>query len=131
MIRFAGLAIFAVALFLTTGAFAQQADQPVLKGAAAFGDWRADRPGVRRLIKPEDLPKAYATKSASNGAGLVDRPKGAMPQLPPGFSAQLIASFASRRMATCSSLTARPTRSASTVSPRAVRRLSTQSSPTA
>ncbi len=92
MIRFAGPAAISAALFLATTAFAQQADQPMLKGTAAFGDWHADRPGVRRLIRPEDLPKPYATKSASNGAGLVDRPKGAMPQLPPGFSAQLIAS---------------------------------------
>ncbi|TIT43038.1 MAG: sorbosone dehydrogenase family protein, partial [Mesorhizobium sp.] len=64
MMRLAGLAMSA--LFLTTAALAQQADQPALKGAAAFGDWRADRPGVRRLIKPEDLPRPYATKSASN-----------------------------------------------------------------
>lgn len=90
MIRLAGLAL--PALFLTSAAFAQQADQPVLKGAAAFGDWRADRPGVRRLIKPEDLPKPYVTKSASNSAGLVERPAGAKPRLPPGFSAELVAS---------------------------------------
>ncbi|MEO5756174.1 MAG: sorbosone dehydrogenase family protein [Mesorhizobium sp.] len=90
MIRLAVLAI--PALFLTTTTFAQQADQPVLKGAAAFGDWHADKPGVRRLIKPEDLPKPYVTKSASNGAGLVERPQGAKPQLPPGFSAEMIAS---------------------------------------
>jgi hypothetical protein len=56
MNRLAGLALPALIL-MTTAAFAQQANQPVLKGAAAFGDWRADRPGVRRLIKPEDLPK--------------------------------------------------------------------------
>lgn len=90
MIRLAGLVI--PALFLTTAGFAQQADQPVLKGAAAFGDWRADRPGVRRLIKPEDLPKPYVTKSVSNSAGLADMPAGAKPQLPQGFSAELIAS---------------------------------------
>lgn len=88
--RLAGLAMSA--LFLTTAALAQQADQPVLKGAAAFGDWRADRPGVRRLIKPEDLPRPYATKSASNGAGIVDMPADAKPHLPSGFSAKLIAS---------------------------------------
>lgn len=88
--RLAGLAMSA--LFLTTAALAQQADQPALKGAAAFGDWRADRPGVRRLIKPEDLPKPYATKSASNGAGIVDMPANAKPRLPSGFSAELITS---------------------------------------
>ncbi|WP_181183003.1 sorbosone dehydrogenase family protein [Mesorhizobium sp. B3-2-1] len=88
--RLAGLAMSA--LFLTTAALAQQADQPVLKGPAAFGDWRADKPGVRRLIKPEDLPRPYVTKSASNSAGLTDRPQDAKPQLPPGFSAELVAS---------------------------------------
>lgn len=91
MIRLAGLA-FPAALFLTTAVLAQQAEQPVLRGAAAFGDWRADRPGVRRLIKPQDLPRPYVTKSASNGAGLADRPADAEPKLPPGFSAELIAS---------------------------------------
>ncbi|MER9331489.1 sorbosone dehydrogenase family protein [Mesorhizobium sp. M0488] len=90
MIRFAGTAF--VALFAVTTASAQQADQPVLKGAAAFGDWRADRPGVRRLIKPEDLPKPDVTKSTSNSAGLAERPQGARPRLPPGFSAELVAS---------------------------------------
>ncbi|KAA3441868.1 sorbosone dehydrogenase [Mesorhizobium sp. SARCC-RB16n] len=90
MMRLAGLTMSA--LFLTTAALAQQADQPVLKGPAAFGDWRADKPGVRRLIKPEDLPRPYVTKSASNSAGLTDRPQDAKPQLPPGFSAELVAS---------------------------------------
>lgn len=29
----------------------------VLTGAAAFGDWHSDAPGVRRLITAEDLPE--------------------------------------------------------------------------
>ncbi|MBZ9738034.1 MULTISPECIES: PQQ-dependent sugar dehydrogenase [unclassified Mesorhizobium] len=90
MIRLASMAAIPVSLIIAGSALA--ADQPVLKGPAAFGDWRADRPGVRRLIKPEDLPKPYVTKSASNSAGLADMPADAKPQLPPGFSAQLIAS---------------------------------------
>ncbi len=90
MIRIAGFAGFA--LLLATSAFAQQADQPLLTGKDAFGDWKADRPGVRRLIKPGDLEKPYVTESASNGAGIGDRPEGAKPVLPPGFSAELIAS---------------------------------------
>lgn len=85
MVGFAGLALFAA-----TSAFAQQS--PVLAGKDAFGDWKADRPGVRRLIKPEDLQKPYLTKSASNSTGVADRPEGAAPVLPPGFSAKLIAS---------------------------------------
>ena len=90
MIRFASMAVIPVSLVIAGSALA--ADQPVLKGPAAFGDWRADEPGVRRLIKAEDLPKPYATKSASNSAGLVDMPAGAKPRLPPGFSAELVAS---------------------------------------
>ncbi|CCV10336.1 sorbosone dehydrogenase family protein [Mesorhizobium sp. STM 4661] len=92
MIRFAGLAAIPVTLFLATTTFAQQAAEPVLKGEAAFGDWRADRPGVRRLIRPEDLQAPYVTESVSNGPGVVQRPEEAKPILPPGFSAELIAS---------------------------------------
>lgn len=90
MMRIAGLA--GLALLLATSAFAQQADQPLLTGKDAFGDWKADKPGVRRLIKPQDLQKPYLTESASNGAGLGDRPEGAKPVLPPGFSVEMIAS---------------------------------------
>ncbi|CDX37476.1 NHL repeat containing protein [Mesorhizobium plurifarium] len=90
MMRIAGLA--GLALVLATGAFAQQADQPLLSGEKAFGDWKADRPGVRRLLKPQDQPKPDATESASNGGGVTDRPEDAKPKLPPGFSAELIAS---------------------------------------
>ncbi|TIW63696.1 MAG: sorbosone dehydrogenase family protein, partial [Mesorhizobium sp.] len=68
MIRFAGLV--AAALLLATTASAQQAGEPVLTGKKAFGDWKADRPGVRRLIRPDDLQKPYVSRSASNGAGL-------------------------------------------------------------
>ncbi|RUZ70830.1 sorbosone dehydrogenase family protein [Mesorhizobium sp. M7A.F.Ca.US.006.01.1.1] len=91
MMRFAGPALSA-ALFLSTASFAQQADEPVLKGAAAFGDWRADKPGTRRLIRPDDLPKPNATRSTSNSASVADMPADAKLQLPPGFSAELVAS---------------------------------------
>jgi hypothetical protein len=36
-------------------AFARN-DDVVLKGSAAFGDWRQGKPGVRRLLTPQDLP---------------------------------------------------------------------------
>jgi hypothetical protein len=45
-----------------------------LLGPAAFGDWRADRPGVSRLIKPEDLPKPGATPSVANFSRVVPQP---------------------------------------------------------
>lgn len=92
MIRSGGFAAVAVALLAATPAAAQQADQKVLKGEAAFGDWHADRPGVRRLIGPQDMPAADPAQSASNGGGVAERPESAEPELPPGFSAEMIAS---------------------------------------
>jgi glucose/arabinose dehydrogenase len=88
MIRIAGLA--GLALLVATSAFAQ--DQPLLTGKDAFGDWKADKPGVRRLIKPQDLQAPFVTESASNSPGVADRPEGADPVVPPGFTAELIAS---------------------------------------
>jgi glucose/arabinose dehydrogenase len=72
-----------------SGAFAESAP---LVGAAAFGDWRADRPGVIRLIRPADLPRPGATPSSGNSSHVVPRPSGAMPQVPPGFKIELLAS---------------------------------------
>lgn len=92
MKRFIPLAALLAAMLSTGAVFAQQADQPVLKGEAAFGDWRQDRPGVRRLIRPQDLQKPDPAQSASNSADKVRMPKGARPLLPPGFSARMIAS---------------------------------------
>jgi glucose/arabinose dehydrogenase len=62
-----------------------------LKGEGAYGDWREDAPGVRRLITPADLPKPYATKSATNDADVVPRPSNAWPQALPGFKVDRIA----------------------------------------
>src|SRR6202166_1414788 len=62
-----------------------------LVGTAAFGDWRADKPGVSRLIKPEDLPKPGATPSVANVSRVVPRPSSAMPQVPAGFKIDLFA----------------------------------------
>src|ERR1044071_4359837 len=70
---------------------AQQRDAP-LQGEAAFGDWRDDTPGTWRLIRPQDLPKPFVTKSASNGADKAAAPNDAAPLLPEGFSAQKIVS---------------------------------------
>src|ERR1700686_1407344 len=82
-----GLALLCVAAFAAP-AFAQPAP---LVGAAAFGDWRADRPGVSRLIRPEDLPKPGATPSAANMSHVVARPPSAFPQVPAGFKIALFA----------------------------------------
>src|SRR5436305_5347430 len=73
---------------LTTGA---TAGAETLTGAAAFGDWRTDRPGVTRHITANDLPKPWATPSAGNGSRIVQRPAGAKPQVPDGFDVALFA----------------------------------------
>lgn len=101
MIRRAATA--AATFLLATACFAQEggarassdpmpAAGTVLTGKAAFGDWQADRPGVRRLIRPQDLPEPFATSAASNGPERVARPQDAKPEVPPGFSVELIAS---------------------------------------
>jgi len=66
-----------------------QADR--LTGRAAFGDWRSDRPGLSRLIRPQDLPRPGATSSSTNVARVVRRPAAAMPKVPPGFRVELLA----------------------------------------
>jgi len=62
-----------------------------LVGAAAFGDWRSDKPGLSRIIKPEDMPKPGATSSVANFPHVVPRPPTAIPQVPPGFKVELFA----------------------------------------
>jgi glucose/arabinose dehydrogenase len=70
-------------------AMAQGAD--ALQGRAAFTDWSADRPGLRRHITPGDLPAANLAASASNGVRRVRRAVGQKPAVPPGFEIELFA----------------------------------------
>jgi glucose/arabinose dehydrogenase len=79
------------ATLLVLAALPARADD-MLTGAAAFGDYTQDAPGVHRLITPADLPAPYAGSSSSNFPHVVARPAGAMPKLPPGFTAELFAS---------------------------------------
>jgi len=62
----------------------------VLQGTAAFGSWRDDKPGVRRLIRPHDLPPV--SKSTDGPAQVVPMPAGARPQVPHSFTAELVTS---------------------------------------
>jgi glucose/arabinose dehydrogenase len=62
-----------------------------LLGSAAFGDWRTDRPGISRLIRPEDLPRPGATPSSANVSHIAKRPSEALPQVPAGFKIELFA----------------------------------------
>ncbi len=70
-------------------AAAHAADPAPLTGAAAFGDWHSDAPGVVRLIRPGDLPTPYATPSASNGPQDAALPRDPHVRVPAGLSATL------------------------------------------
>jgi glucose/arabinose dehydrogenase len=87
-----GLTAYGLAITLACiGAGHAAEGPPPLTGQAAFGDWRNDKPGVVRLIKPGDLPRPGATSSASNGSRVVARPQGALPKVPNGFKIELLA----------------------------------------
>jgi len=77
-------------------AAAEDGSGTLLKGKAAFGSWRQDKPGLRRLIKPQDLPPVG--KSTPNFSEVAPVPPGAKPRAPPGFLAEMVASgYASPR----------------------------------
>jgi glucose/arabinose dehydrogenase len=63
----------------------------VLQGRAAFTDWSADRPGLRRHITPADLPAANLGGSYANGVRITRRAAGQTPSVPPGFAISLLA----------------------------------------
>jgi glucose/arabinose dehydrogenase len=84
----AGLTL-AFGLALTGTAMAQSS--PPLEGREAFGDWRADKPGITRHLTAADLPKPGATPSTANGSHSVPRPASTIPQAPAGFKVELFA----------------------------------------
>jgi hypothetical protein len=91
MLRRNNSLIWLAAAFVV-GAISQAiAQSPPLTGSAAFGDWHADKPGVSRLIKPEDLQRPGATPSVANFPHVVARPASALPQVPAGFKIALFA----------------------------------------
>ena len=57
-------------------------------GAAAFGDWRSDAPGVVRNFTVDTMPSPNATSSAHRSPAVVARPAGATLRAPPGFTAE-------------------------------------------
>jgi glucose/arabinose dehydrogenase len=85
----AGRAILLLALLLAPGN--GLGDDRIRSGAAAYGDWREDAPGVRRLITPADLPPAFATPSSSNPSRSSHRPSATLPKAPAGFAVDLLA----------------------------------------
>ena len=81
-----GPAAIALAAQSATATAPRAADEDVRVGTAAYGDWTQAAPGVKRLIRPSDLPPPYATTAARNASRIVPPPAGATPTVPPGFS---------------------------------------------
>ena len=75
-----------IAAMMVLAATGAQAQTTTLTGQAAYGDWHADAPGVRRHITANDLPAPYASRSASNGPSVIGAAAGATPRVPPGFT---------------------------------------------
>jgi len=69
-----------------------QMTSKLLEGRAAFGDWHADRPGTRRLIRPQDLPAPDPAESVSNRVTSVHRADAEKPVVPNGFEVNEFAS---------------------------------------
>ena len=67
------------------------ADGATLTGAAAYGDWRSDAPGVRRKLTPADMPAPLASAPVANPSRVIGQPAGASPKAPPGFVVDLFA----------------------------------------
>ncbi len=90
---FRGLTAAAAAMIASVTAIPllAQTSTDVLEGAAAFGDWHADRPGTRRLIRPQDLPPPDLSASASNFVRIVRRADDQKPIVPNGFDVNLFA----------------------------------------
>src|SRR5581483_4899777 len=89
------IATSVIAIFILmsgAGLFAQSATQTgkVLRGNAAFGDWREDAPGIRRLITIADLPGIGP--EVTNLVELAPKPAGATPHVPDGFQVEVVAS---------------------------------------
>jgi glucose/arabinose dehydrogenase len=78
------VAFAAVPLFAQTGTGLRE-------GTAAFGDWHDDHPGVRRIIRPQDLPAPNTAESARNFVSEVHRTD-QKPIVPNGFEVNLFAS---------------------------------------
>jgi len=77
-----------VATFCVAALCGERAFGQVLQGEAAYGGWHDDRPGLRRLLTPQDLPPIE--KPTFGLAQVVPIPTGARPQVPDGFSMERV-----------------------------------------
>src|SRR6516225_2622923 len=88
----AGVFLLVPALFVGQHTAAQsKKGQNAPAPKAPFTDYRYEMPGTTRKITVADLPAPFATKSATNGPSLVDRPANTIPIAPSGFKVELFA----------------------------------------
>jgi glucose/arabinose dehydrogenase len=85
-------AIASLTVILFASPLSAQTGTGLISGTAAFGDWRTDRPGVRRLIRPQDLPAPDLAQSARNFVRIEHRTDDQKPIVPNGFEVNLFAS---------------------------------------
>ena len=88
-LRHLPIASAAIALLLCPALSLHAQDSSVLTGQDAFTNYAKEKPGVARKLTVADLPAPYATKGVDNGADMVKRPEGAIPQAPEGFKVSL------------------------------------------
>jgi hypothetical protein len=90
--RAVGAVCVAGVIGFAAGPLLAQTSAALLQGTAAFGDWRSDHPGTRRLIRPKDLPAPDLAESARNAVKTVHRTSDQKPIVPNGFEVNLFAS---------------------------------------
>ena len=81
--------VFALATALAAVSFGAAAQDNVLKGKAAMGGWQQDKPGLKRHLTLQDQPPIG--KDVKNFSEKAPMPEGAKPQVPPGFSVEMVA----------------------------------------
>jgi glucose/arabinose dehydrogenase len=87
-----GIAAVSILLCSALGSACLGQSAQRLIGDAAFGDWRADAPGVWRHIRAGDLPRPNQNTSVANVVRVVRRPDGARLSAPAGFDIAMFAS---------------------------------------
>ena len=90
--RFLRRGFVLLGIFFSVIAGASGEEPGPYRGAAAYGDWTSDAPGVQRLITPSDLLPPDATPSASKSPDIIPMPPDIAPKVPPGFTVEPIVS---------------------------------------
>ena len=93
MVRSAVLAFSALAGLCATEALAQERT-----GAAAYGDFRTDAPGVVRKITAADMPAPMATPVTAAASSVVAKPADASLKTLPGFTVEPYAKLDAPRL---------------------------------